>query len=235
MRAARAAAAVSVLRLPRRHNFPQGEPCTAPKPHRTVPPKERRAEAGYWRAGAIFCAAFLFGDLGGVLAGRLRFVDAAQTLASYYGQGEHFSDWLSVFTDLYSGAFLQCTVLFLCGFSALAPWLIGVFLAGKGVVLGLCAAGVYSRGGAHGLVVYWLMTCLPELILLALLLWLALGAQALGMDLLHALGGQLPHARRASVPAVRRLILRYLAVLLLSAAGCLVGAGSAVLFAGVLL
>ena len=99
-------------------------------------------------------------------------------LAAYYSQAEHFAHWTQVFADLYSGAFLQCTIVFLCGFSALGPGLIGLFLAGKGVMLGLCAAGVYSNGGAHGLVVYWLLTCLSDLILLVLLLWLALSAQA---------------------------------------------------------
>lgn len=234
MRAARAAAAEQFFRLPRWRIAPKGELRSEPQSHRPTIRKDRK-EAGRWRAGLMFSTLFLLGDLGGVLAGRLGGCTWGQELAAYYSQAEHFAHWTQVFADLYSGAFLQCTIVFLCGFSALGPGLIGLFLAGKGVMLGLCAAGVYSNGGVHGLVVYWLLTCLSDLILLVLLLWLALSAQALGVTLLHALHGQAPHTRRAPVSMLQRLVLSYLAALLIGAAGCLVGAGSAVLFAGVLL
>ncbi len=49
----------------------------------------------------------------------------------------------------------------------------GAYFAFKGTVLGVCASAIYASGGARALVVYWLLNCLPELVLSAFMLWLA--------------------------------------------------------------
>ena len=194
----------------------------------------RRDEAGWlspWCLG--YLALFVAGHLGGVLAGQLGVSELGKDLAAYYMDSTHYTAFSAVFLGLYSGAFLQLSAVALCGFSALGGGFLAAFFALKGAVFGLCAAGVFARGGARGLVVYWLMTCLPELCLLLLTLWLAVCAQRLAAALLRSLGGGGLHARPMN--GTKTLLLRYFTALVLGAAVCAAGGGSAVFFAGVLL
>ena len=101
-------------------------------------------------------------------------------------------------------------------------------------MLGLCAAAVYASSGARGLVVYWLLSFLPELSFLLLLLWLSQAACRLSGALFGVLMGRNP-VRGALKIKVKTMVFRYLFAIAASAACAVLGAGSAVLFAGVLL
>ena len=65
------------------------------------------------------------------------------------------------------------SLIYLCGFHLWGSIFMGAYFAFKGTVLGVCASAIYASGGARALVVYWLLNCLPELVLSAFMLWLA--------------------------------------------------------------
>ena len=107
----------------------------------------------------------------------------------------------------------------LCGFSSFGQGLLLLLFAGRGCFLGFCAANVASAAGAKGIVTYWLLSCLPDLSVLLIGLWLSGHALVLSRGLFQDvfLGGA-PRGQLGA--AARRLSVRagtaFLAACLLS-------------------
>ena len=93
-------------------------------------------------------------------------------------------------------------------------------------------AAIYASGGARALVVYWLLNCLPELVLSAFMLWLAHSSCRVSQSLSSIV---FSGCRCALNGAIRRLSVHYLLCLLGCAVSSFMFSGSAVLFASVLL
>lgn len=226
MRAARTA---QVWQWPARHAVPGQDAGT---PAHTAGP---RAGASLGLRPVLGLAAlFLAGYVGGILYCRGSVPEPAALLAGFYMDKQNFADFGAVFASLFSAAFLQMTAAALCGSSVIGPAPLAVLFAGRGTMLGLCAAAVYASSGARGLVVYWLLSFLPELSFLLLLLWLSQAACRLSGALFGVLMGRNP-ARGALKIKAKTMVFRYLFAIAASAACAVLGAGSAVLFAGVLL
>ena len=177
----------------------------------------RENSCGGW---VLLCAAaFLAGYLPGMGLGRGGDTPWGQQLAAYYLDISQFSTWLPVFTDQIAAAFLQLMLVVLCGFSSFGQGLLPLLFAGRGCFLGVCAANVASAAGAKGIVTYWLLSCLPDLSVLLIGLWLSGHALVLSRGLFQDvfLGGA-PRGQLGA--AARRLSVRagtaFLAACLLS-------------------
>ena len=194
-----------------------------------------KAAPGEMRLGAVCITMFLLGYMPGMLLGRGGTAVGA-ALAAHCMDKQSFAAFGPVFADLFAGAFLQCTLVLLCGFCALGAVPLAALFAIKGAWLGFSAANVFAAGGAKGLVAHWLITCLPDLGVLLLLFALTLCAGPLSAALLRSVAGGGPVTGSAgTVILARTLLLRYALVLGGSAVCCALGAGSAVFFAGALL
>ena len=145
---------------------------------------------------------------------------------------QSYTAFWSVWCSWFAAAFLQASLIYLCGFHLWGSIFMGAYFAFKGTVLGVCASAIYASGGARALVVYWLLNCLPELVLSAFMLWLAhsscRGSQSLSSIVFSG-------CRCALNGAIRRLSVHYLLCLLGCAVSSFMFSGSAVLFASVLL
>lgn len=186
-----------------------------------------------WHVVLLFGILFFAGYVAGVWEGRTGQSELGTHLAGYYGNAETFSAFLPVFLDLFGSAFLQAVLVLLCGFSALGSGFLCLYFAARGAVLGLCAACVFAQGGTKALVVHWMLTCLPDLGLFLVMLWLAVRANQCAGDIFRILREGSAHLRQR--PPIRQLILRFSTALFLCVALCFIGAASGVLFAGVLL
>lgn len=182
---------------------------------------------------AFFGVVFFAGYVGGIWKGRIGSSAFEETLAAYYMNPENFSAFPTLFLNMFGGAFLQATMVLLCGFSALGSIFLPLLFAGRGAVLGICVAGVFSYGGTRSLVIYWLLTCLPDLGVFLVMLWLAAQANICAVEMFHGMLGAGTH-RRSHMPA-KRLVFRFLTAILLCAGCSIFGAASGVLFAGALL
>ena len=80
---------------------------------------------------------------------------------------QSYTAFWSVWCSWFAAAFLQASLIYLCGFHLWGSIFMGAYFAFKGTVLGVCASAIYASGGARALVVYWLLNCLPELVLSA--------------------------------------------------------------------
>ena len=222
MRAAQARPARRSPPAPRRQSSPGAEPTTRLSGHAD---SKRVLPIG-------LAAAFLLGYVAGIPSGRTFASDFGTALAGYYMDGTNFRSFVPVFTGMFSGAFLQATWVMLCGFHLWGGALLVLFFALKGGLMGVCAACVYLQGGTRSLVVHWLLTCLPDLAVFLVMLWLSVTAGTLSRRLYHvAVNG----GRGSLMGEIRQLLLRYLIAVALCAAGCALFAASAVLLAGVLL
>lgn len=228
MRAARTAAP-GIFRLPI-ENILHMHPV---HPDKDVADRTRARETASWTTVLLFGVLFFAGYLGGVLKGRTGQSDLGEQLADYYRTAEHFSAFMPLFLDLFGSALLQAVLVLACGFSALGTGFLGLYFIARGAVLGLCAACVFVQGGTKALVVHWMLTCLPDLSIFLVMLWLAVQASRCAGGVFRVLLGGGAHLRQT--PSVRRLVLRFFVALLLCAVFCLIGSASGVLFAGVLL
>lgn len=192
-----------------------------------------RSQTAIWQAGGTFGALFFLGYLFGIIKGRLGDSAFGTTLAAYYMDAENFSSVGALFLDLYSGAVLQAILVLVCGFSALGTVMLGGYFCLRGAVMGLCAAGVFVQGGTRALVVHWMLTCLPDLGVFLVMLWLSFQANACASVMFRCAFGSGGHLRQT--PPLKPLLLRFLSALALAAVLCLLGAASGVVFAGVLL
>lgn len=191
-----------------------------------------RTQTAIWQAGGAFGALFFLGYLFGIIKGRLGDSAFGTTLAAYYMDAENFTSVGALFLDLYSGAVLQSILVLVCGFSALGTVMLGGYFCLRGAVMGLCAAGVFVQGGTRALVVHWMLTCLPDLGVFLVMLWLSFQANACAAVMFRCAfcGGHL----HQTLP-LRSLLLRFLSAVVMAAVLCLLGAASGIVFAGVLL
>lgn len=201
------------------------------EPAHQMRPRPRRAGAGTSAFTWLGCgAALLAGYLPGILAGR-SCTDTA--LAAYYMDKQNFTAIGNVFGNCFASAFLQATLLLLCGLCCLGVGLQLAFFALRGAYLGFCAASVFAVGGARALLVHWLLTCLPDIGVLLLLAALATRAMPVSNALLHTTFGG--GAQPGLYSAAKMLALWYLGTALVAAAVCALGAWGTVFLAGLLL
>ena len=139
----------------------------------------------------LCAAAFLLGYLPGIFAGRGGQTVLGQQLANYYMESERFSVWGTSFFNQMASSFVQLFLVALCGLSVLGTGLLITFFGAKGIFMGFCAANVVAAGGGGALAAYWVNSCLPNLSLLFLALWLAGFASQLSHRLFQSvfLGG----------------------------------------------
>lgn len=186
-----------------------------------------------WQPAAALAVLFLAGYLGGIIAGRLQVTELGSLAANYYRQGQNFTSFLQVLPGALGGMFLQATGVLLCSFSAWGPAMLAAFFLAKGCLLGLCAAGAFVAGGARALVIHWLLTCLPDTALVLFLLWLSSPAFYAGAELFRLV---FSGASRKSLHSLEKTtMLRYIILLPMLAVLSALGAGLAVVVAGVLL
>ena len=197
-----------------------------------APPKQAQHTA--WRMALGFAAAFLIGYLPGIWLGRSGSSAAAQQLAVWYMDKQNFALFPTVLADLLSVSLLQLTLILLCGLSAAGVPLLAMLFGARGFMLGLCASGVFGAGGARSLVIYWLMSCLQDLVLLVAELWLSMYAAGLAGGLFQEVFGS-GAPRGALSGSIRRLFLRYIVSILISVLFCTLGSGLDILLASVLL
>ena len=191
------------------------------------------AQSTAWRMVSAFGGLFFAGYLFGIFKGRLGAWDFGTALAAYYMDAENYSAFATLFFDLYSAALLQSVLVLACGFSALGTVFLGGYFCLRGAVMGLCAASVFMQGGTRALVIHWMLTCLPDLGIFLVMLWLACRSGACASVMFRCAFRAGGHLRQA--PPLRGLLIRFLTALLLCAVICLVGAASGIVFAGVLL
>lgn len=160
-------------------------------------------------------AAFLLGYLPGILAGRGSQTVLGQQLADYYMESGRFSAWGPVFANQMTVSFVQLLLIALCGLSVIGTGLLVTLFGAKGAFMGFCAANVVASGGGGALAAYWVNSCLPNLSLLFLGLWLAGYAAQLSHSLFQSvfLGGA---PRGQLEAAARRMGVRYCVALLAS-------------------
>lgn len=175
-----------------------------------------------------YATLFLLGYIPGILLGRNGQNAVGQQLAAYYMDLSNFALWPHTLADQAAAAFLQLLVVVLCGFSVFGFGFLAVFFLGKGAFLGFCAANVLAQGGAKSLLLYWLCSCLSNLLLLFLCLWLSIHAAQMSRRLFQSvfLGG----APRGRLEAdIRRLAVRSFVAVVLSGIFCVLCSGLCVL------
>lgn len=188
---------------------------------------------GLLRLSVLFSGVFFFGYLIGIFLGRNDPPDYGTALAQYYMDGKNYTSLSQVFSGMLAGAFLQVTLVFLCGFSVWGTLFLAAFFAAKGALMGMCASCVFVAGGARSLVIYWLLTCLPDISVLVLEVWLSLHTAYLSGELFRCVFGGA--TRSGLLRPTKHLMIRYLLAVLLGAVCCGIGAAGSVVFAGVLL
>lgn len=191
-----------------------------------------RSSFGLLRFWMLFFGLFFLGYLSGIFAGRDG-TDYGTALAQYYMDKQNYTSFMQVFSGLFAGAFLQLTLVFVCGFSAWASLFLAGFFAARGALMGICASGIFVAGGARSLVIHWLLTCLPDIGMLLLSLWLSGNAAHLGGELCRCIfvGGN----RNGLLRPAKALMLRYLFAVFCGFLFCGIGAAGSIVFAGVLL
>ena len=117
------------------------------------------------------------------------------------------------------GALQLCAVL-LCGFCIWGIGLLVLLFAARGGFLGFCAASAAAADGAAGLLRYRCDTAVADVATLLLCLWLAGWSAQLAAQLFCAAQGR---ATRETPGTVRRLLSRFAAAIVLSAAVSAVG------------
>ena len=134
------------------------------------PPGEN--SCGGW---VLLCAAaFLAGYLPGMELGRGGDTPWGQQLAAYYLDISQFSAWLPVFTDQIAAAFLQLMLVVMCAaFPRLGRGSCHCFLPAGAASWGFAPPMWQAQPEAKGIVTYWLLSCLPDLSVLLIGLWLS--------------------------------------------------------------
>lgn len=204
-----------------------------PAPKVQVPSKRHAAAVPFYPVIGM-AAVFLAGYMGGILLCRSETPAVGGFLAKYYMDKQNFSSFFPAFSSQYAGSLLLILLLLLCGGCIVGFALVPALFAIKGAMLGICAASVLVQEGTRGLVVYWLLTCLPDMATLLLMLWVAQAGWVLSSALLrNLLDGAA--VRGALKVKAQGLLLRGLLAILAGGAAAAVGTAAAMLFAGVLL
>lgn len=185
-----------------------------------------------WGAGLGIL--FLLGYTAGVWVCRQQVPALGQALAQYYMDKQNYLEFSAICVAQFAALFWQAGIIVLCGSSILGNAFLTAFFAGRGLILGMCASAVFLSYQARGLVVYWLLTFLPDAAVLILLLWLAQKAAELSITLLRSvLSGTATHGTFRQT--IQALLFRYMMVLIVGAGCSALGASAAGLFARILL
>lgn len=191
----------------RTRNIARGRRLPAHKPHGGV---HTVRESNYVHGPVLVCAAvFLFGYLPGIFLGRSGTTLLGQQLAMFYTDHSHLTTWGNLWVSQSAAFFLQLFFVWLCGFTAFGFGLLLLFFTVKGLFLGFCSANILTSGGTNALFLYWFSGCLPQVLLLLLLLWLTGYALSLSHGLFQSifLGGA---PRGQLIGNARRLTVRFL-------------------------
>ncbi len=154
-------------------------------------------------------------------------------LAAYAMDRQHLAVFARVFAEQFAAALAQLTLLLFCGFCALGLGIALLLFWAKGALWGGCTAIVYQTMGTRGLVVYWLLSILPEISLLLLCAGLAgQGAQVSRLLYGSVFGGS---GRMTGREKARSLVQGYLAAAMAAILLSGLSAGLALFFSGALL
>lgn len=215
-----------------RAGWPSRPMSPAPKAHAAGLPGEKpKADT---LLPFAYGAVFLLGYLPGIWAGRSGQWTLASQLAAYYLAKTSYASIPAVWGWQFSAAFLQLAALLFCGFSALGCLIYPLLFLLRGGFLGLCASYVLAGGQTRGLVIYWLLSSLPNLSVLFCGLWLSGYGTRLSLGLWHSVSGSAVPRGQLAAPA-RRLAVRFAVSLLLTGLTTLIGSWLSVFLAGVLL
>lgn len=165
-------------------------------------------------------AAFLAGYLPGIWLGRDGATALGQQLAAWYTESPESTAFAAAFGTRFAVGALQLCAVLLCGFCIWGVGLLVLFFAARGGFLGFCAASVAAADGAAGLLRYRCDTAVSDVAMLLLCLWLAGWSAQLAAQLFCAARGR---ATRETPGTVRRLLSRFAAAIVLSAAVSAVG------------
>lgn len=204
------------------------------QPQHNMQPGAGRVSWTAARATLVFAVLFFAGYLCGLILSRTWQPAVGEILAAYYTEKLHFTNLATVFAAFYSAFFLQLMAVLIFGSSPAGLVLMTALFLLRGSVLGICAAALYRTAGMRGLVIYWLLTFLPDATSLLLLLWVSGSACMLSHALLQLLlgGGTVRGALKVKAQS---LLYRFGIALIAGAVCGVLGAASAILFAAVLL
>lgn len=175
----------------------------------------RRLDCAVWLG-----AAFLAGYLPGIWLGRDGTTALGQQLAVWYTESPEGTAFAAAFGARFAVGALQLCAVLLCGFCIWGVGLLVLLFAARGGFLGFCAASVAAADGAAGLLRYRCDTAVSDVATLLLCLWLAGWSAQLAAQLFCAAQGR---ATRETPGTVRRLLSRFAAAIVLSAAVSAVG------------
>lgn len=86
-----------------------------------------------------FSSAFLTGYLAGIPLGRFELHGAFTSLTEHVMAAQSYTTFWSVWCSWFAAAFLQASLIYLCGFHLWGSIFMGAYFAFKGTVLGVCA------------------------------------------------------------------------------------------------
>ena len=176
---------------------------------RTTEPKRKTVSARRPDCAVWLGAAFLAGYLPGIWLGRDGTTALGQQLAAWYTESPEGTAFAAAFGTRFAVGALQLCAVLLCGFCIWGIGLLVLFFAVRGGFLGFCAASVAAADGA-----------VSDVAMLLLCLWLAGWSAQLAAQLFCAAQGR---ATRETPGTVRRLLSRFAAAIVLSAAVSAVG------------
>lgn len=93
-----------------------------------------------------FSSAFLTGYLAGIPLGRFELHGAFTSLTEHVMAAQSYTAFWSVWCSWFAAAFLQASLIYLCGFHLWGSIFMGAYFAFKGTVLGVCASAIYASG-----------------------------------------------------------------------------------------
>lgn len=95
-----------------------------------------------------FSSAFLTGYLAGIPLGRFELHGAFTSLTEHVMAAQSYTAFWSVWCSWFAAAFLQASLIYLCGFHLWGSIFMGAYFAFKGTVLG-CALPPFMRPAGH--------------------------------------------------------------------------------------
>lgn len=149
---------------------------TAAKRSRPLPwyrPRSAAAEPLLPGAQLLFTLLFLTFFTLGIAVFREELPPLCRTIAAYYKDLQSAGQPFQSFSCVFLAAFFQLSFVILCAFSAFGSVLLPVHFAAKGFFCGALTLATYQLYSAKGLAAFWLMTWLPDTLLLLLSLRLA--------------------------------------------------------------
>ena len=220
---------ISVTAKPRPEPKPQPAPAVKPAAP-AISAKKGSAQTQWLRLGLCYLCGMLPVCLGvQALNGR-----PAEFLQFYVDSILNIhcgKDWMLVFSTEFLSAFVQLTLVLLCGLCAFGSPLVHGLLWIKGAGAGVLCSMLYLHRGIRGVVINLLLFWLPELLCTALLILFGRFA----VQSAHTLSDLCFNRVRVGSPyKPQRLFFRYLVFCVVSMVPCALSAGLSALFAPLL-